>query len=137
MVEQAHEEATGPSIEDADVIVAGGRGLGKPDDFALCEALAKELGGAVAATRAVVDAGWYPYSAQVGQTGKSVSPKLYVALRHLRRDPAQGRDAELRHDRGDQQGSERADLRLRRLRRSGDVEQILPKLTELVRARKG
>ena len=69
----------GPSIEDADVIVAGGRGLGGPENFALVEELAKALGGAVAATRAVVDAGWYPYATQVGQTGKTVSPKLYVA----------------------------------------------------------
>ena len=61
------------------MIVAGGRGLGEPEKFALVEELAKALGGAVAATRAVVDAGWYPYSAQVGQTGKSVSPTLYVA----------------------------------------------------------
>src|SRR5581483_11609192 len=57
MVEQAHEESEGPSIEDADVIVAGGRGLGSPENFALVEELAKALGGAVAATRAVVDAG--------------------------------------------------------------------------------
>ena len=71
---------SGPSIEDANVIVAGGRGLGEPENFTLAEELAKALGGAVAATRAVVDAGWYPYSAQVGQTGKTVSPKLYVAL---------------------------------------------------------
>src|SRR3954452_17441357 len=76
MVEQAQEESEGPSIEDADVIVAAGRGLGGPEGFAQVEELAKALGGAVAATRAVVDAGWYPYSAQVGQTGKSVSPKL-------------------------------------------------------------
>src|SRR5437016_11378345 len=79
MLEQAHEEPSGPSIEDADVIVAGGRGLGQPESFRLCEDLAAALGGAVAATRAVVDAGWYPYSAQVGQTGRTVSPKLYVA----------------------------------------------------------
>src|ERR671914_2952516 len=79
MLEQAHEESKGPSIEDADVIVAGGRGLGKPENFSLVEELAKALGGAVAATRAVVDAGWYPYAAQVGQTGKTVSPKLYIA----------------------------------------------------------
>ena len=78
-VEQAHEEASGPSIEDADVIVAGGRGLGEPEKLRALEELAKALGGAVAATRAVVDAGWYPYSAQVGQTGKSVSPRLYIA----------------------------------------------------------
>ena len=79
MVEQAHEESSGPSIEDADIIVAGGRGLGAPEGFGLIEELAKALGGAVAATRAVVDAGWYPYSAQVGQTGKNVAPRLYVA----------------------------------------------------------
>src|SRR5215211_7914460 len=79
MVEQAHAESEGPSIEDADVIVAGGRGLGSPDNFKLVEELAQALGGAVAATRAVVDAGWYPYATQVGQTGKTVSPKLYVA----------------------------------------------------------
>ena len=89
------------------MIVAGGRGLGGPENFALVEELAKALGGAVAATRAVVDAGWYPYAAQVGQTGKTVAPKLYVAVRHLGRDPAQGRDAGLRDDRRDQQGSER------------------------------
>src|SRR3712207_2138453 len=79
MLEQAHEESEGPSIEDADVIVAGGRGLGQPENFSLVEDLAKALGGAVAATRAVVDAGWYPYAAQVGQTGRTVSPKLYIA----------------------------------------------------------
>jgi electron transfer flavoprotein alpha subunit len=79
MVERAHAESEGPSIEDADVIVAGGRGLGDPAKFALLEDLAKALGGAVAATRAVVDAGWYPYATQVGQTGKTVSPKLYLA----------------------------------------------------------
>ena len=71
MVEQAHAESEGPSIEDADIIVAGGRGLGKPENFTLVEELAKALGGAVAATRAVVDAGWYPYATQVGQTGKT------------------------------------------------------------------
>ena len=77
---RTQEESSGPSIEDADVIVAGGRGLGAPENFTLAEELAKALGGAVGATRAVVDAGWYPYSAQIGQTGKTVSPKLYVAL---------------------------------------------------------
>src|SRR4051794_23855137 len=74
MVEQAHEESEGPSIEDADIVVAGGRGLGGPENFTLVEELAKALGGAVGATRAVVDAGWYPYSTQVGQTGKTVAP---------------------------------------------------------------
>ena len=59
--------------------MAGGRGLGKAEGFELAEELAKALGGAVAATRAVVDAGWYPYSTQIGQTGKTVAPKLYLA----------------------------------------------------------
>jgi electron transfer flavoprotein alpha subunit len=136
MVEQAHAEQQGPSIEDADVIVAGGRGLGEPEGFKLCEELARALGGAVAATRAVVDAGWYPYSAQVGQTGKTVSPKLYVAV---------GISGAIQHKVG-MQGSgtivavnkdpnapifEFADLGV-----VGDLHQVVPKLTELVRARR-
>jgi electron transfer flavoprotein alpha subunit len=137
MVEQAHAEQQGPSIEDADVIVAGGRGLGEPEKFALAEELAQALGGAVAATRAVVDAGWYPYSAQVGQTGKTVSPKLYVAL---------GISGAIQHKVGMQGSSvivainkdpnapifEFSDLGI-----VGDLHEIVPKLTELVRARKG
>jgi electron transfer flavoprotein alpha subunit len=133
MLEQAHEESSGPSIEDADVIVAGGR----PEKFALVEELAKALGGAVAATRAVVDAGWYPYSTQVGQTGKSVSPKLYIAC---------GISGAIQHKVG-MQGSgtivainkdpnapifEFADLGV-----VGDLHQIVPKLSELVRSRRG
>src|SRR5680860_1305423 len=78
MVEQAHAEQSGPSIEDADILVTGGRGLGKPEAFGILEELASALGGAVASTRAVVDSGWYPYATQVGQTGKVVSPKLYI-----------------------------------------------------------
>jgi electron transfer flavoprotein alpha subunit len=137
MLEQAHEEQAGPSIEDADVIVAGGRGLGGPENFALVEDLAKALGGAVAATRAVVDAGWYPYSAQVGQTGKNVAPKLYVAC---------GISGAIQHKVG-MQGShvivainkdanapifEFSDLGV-----VGDLHQVVPKLAELVRAKKG
>ncbi|HEX6116763.1 MAG TPA: electron transfer flavoprotein subunit alpha/FixB family protein, partial [Solirubrobacterales bacterium] len=67
------------NIEDADILVGGGRGLGEKDNFKLAEELADAMGGAVAATRAVVDAGWYPYSTQIGQTGKTVAPKLYLA----------------------------------------------------------
>ncbi len=68
------------SIEEARIVVAGGRGLGGPDGVALLEELAGALGGAVAATRAAVDAGWMPFSVQVGQTGKTVRPALYVAI---------------------------------------------------------
>ncbi len=78
MVDQAHEVQSGPSIEEADILVAGGRGLGAPENFRVVEELAAALGGAVASTRAVVDSGWYPYATQVGQTGKTVSPKLYI-----------------------------------------------------------
>jgi electron transfer flavoprotein alpha subunit len=137
LVGQDAEESSGPSIEDADVIVAGGRGLGAPDNFTLAEELAKALGGAVGATRAVVDAGWYPYSAQIGQTGKTVSPKLYVAL---------GISGAIQHKVGMQSSGtivainkdpnapifEFSDLGV-----VGDVHEIVPKLTELVRARNG
>jgi electron transfer flavoprotein alpha subunit len=68
------------SLADAEVIVAGGMGLGGAEHFALAEELARELGGVVGATRAAVYAGWYPRSAQIGQTGTTVAPKLYVAL---------------------------------------------------------
>jgi electron transfer flavoprotein alpha subunit len=136
MVDQAHEESEGPSIEDAQVIVAGGRGLGGPENFTLVEELAKALGGAVGATRAVVDAGWYPYATQVGQTGKTVSPKLYIAC---------GISGAIQHKVGMQSSGvivainkdpnapifEFSDLGV-----VGDVHEVVPKLTELVKRRK-
>jgi electron transfer flavoprotein alpha subunit len=137
MIEQAHTESEGPNLEEADVIVAGGRGLGGPENFTLVEGLAQALGGAVGATRAVVDAGWYPYSTQIGQTGKTVSPKLYVAC---------GISGAIQHKVGMQSAGtivainkdpnapifEFADLGV-----VGDVHQVVPKLTELVKQRRG
>jgi electron transfer flavoprotein alpha subunit len=79
MVGREQAATGGVDITEADVLVAFGRGIGGPENIPLVEQLAKALGGEVAATRAVVDAGWTPYSMQVGQTGKTVSPKLYVA----------------------------------------------------------
>ncbi|MFL5896209.1 MAG: electron transfer flavoprotein subunit alpha/FixB family protein [Thermoleophilaceae bacterium] len=126
------------NIEDADLLVGGGRGLGKADGFQeLAEPLADALGGAVAATRAVVDAGWYPYAAQIGQTGKTVAPKLYLAL---------GISGAIQHKVGMQSSEnilainkdqnapifEFADLGV-----VGDLHKIVPKLTEAIKAKKG
>jgi electron transfer flavoprotein alpha subunit len=80
LVDQVAEEAAAVSIDDARIIVSGGRGVGSPDGFALVQDLADELGGAVGATRAAVDSGWIPYAQQIGQTGKIVKPQLYLAL---------------------------------------------------------
>ena len=75
------EKSERVSLSDADIVVAGGRGVGSPEGFAeLVEGLADQLGAAVGATRAVVDAGWRPYAEQVGQTGKTVQPKVYIAV---------------------------------------------------------
>ena len=125
------------NIEDADILVGGGRGLGEKDNFKLAEDLAEALGGAVAATRAVVDAGWYPYAAQIGQTGKTVAPKLYLAA---------GISGAIQHKVG-MQGSE-AILAVNKDQNApifefcdlgivGDLHKILPKLTEAIRAKKG
>ncbi len=137
MVTRGEQRGADVDIEGAKILVAGGRGLGKPEGFELCEALAEALGGAVAATRAVVDAGWYPYSTQIGQTGKTVSPKLYLAA---------GISGAIQHKVGFQSSEnivainkdsnapifEYSDLGI-----VGDLNKILPKLTEAVKAKKG
>jgi electron transfer flavoprotein alpha subunit len=131
------EDESGPSVEEADVIVAGGMGLGSAENFALAEQLARELGGVVGATRAAVYAGWYPRAAQIGQTGKTVTPKLYVAL---------GISGAVQHKVG-MQGSKQvvainkdpsapifdvSDLAV-----VGDVQTVVPQLIELLRQGKG
>jgi len=139
MIQRGEQRGADVDIEGADILVAGGRGLGKAEGFQLAEDLAAAFGGnsAVAATRAVVDAGWYPYAAQIGQTGKTVAPKLYLAA---------GISGAIQHKVG-MQGSENivainkdagapifefADLGV-----VGDLNRILPKLTEAVRAKRG
>jgi electron transfer flavoprotein alpha subunit len=136
MVNRGEQRGAEVNIEDADILVAGGRGLGKAEGFELCEELAGALGGAVAATRAVVDAGWYSYSAQIGQTGKTVAPKLYLAA---------GISGAIQHKVGMQSSEnivainkdpnapifEFSDLGI-----VGDLNKIMPKLTEAVRAKR-
>jgi electron transfer flavoprotein alpha subunit len=139
MVQRGEQRGADVDIEGADILVAGGRGLGKPEGFELAEELAKAFGGnsAVAATRAVVDAGWYPYAAQIGQTGKTVAPKLYLAA---------GISGAIQHKVGMQSSEnivainkdanapifEFSDLGI-----VGDLNKILPKLTEAIKAKKG
>ncbi len=135
VIETVEQPAPGPNLEEATVIVAGGRGLGRPQNFRLLEDLASALGGAVGASRAVVDAGWVPYSYQVGQTGRTVKPTLYIAC---------GISGAIQHVAG-MRGSryviaintdpdapifELADLGV-----VGDALTIVPKLTERIRAR--
>ena len=139
MVQRGEQRGADVDIEGADILVAGGRGLGKAENFQLAEDLASAFGGnaAVAATRAVVDAGWFPYAGQIGQTGKTVSPKLYLAA---------GISGAIQHKVGMQSSEnivainkdanapifEFSDLGI-----VGDLNKILPKLTEAIKARKG
>jgi electron transfer flavoprotein alpha subunit len=137
MVQRGEQRGADVNIEDADILVGGGRGLGAAEGFKLAEELADSMGGAVAATRAVVDAGWYPYAAQIGQTGKTVAPKLYLAA---------GVSGAIQHKVGMQNSEnilainkdpnapifEFSDLGV-----VGDLHKIVPKLTAAIKAKKG
>jgi electron transfer flavoprotein alpha subunit len=137
MVTRGEQRGADVNIEDAEILVGGGRGLGKKENFELAEQLAESMGGAVAATRAVVDAGWYPYAAQIGQTGKTVAPNLYLAL---------GISGAIQHKVG-MQSSENI-LAINKDQNApifefcdlgvvGDLHNIVPKLTEAIKAKKG
>jgi electron transfer flavoprotein alpha subunit len=137
MVQRGEQRGADVNIEDADILIAGGRGLGKAEGFQTLEELAGVLGGAVAATRAVVDAGWYPYAAQIGQTGKTVAPKLYLAA---------GISGAIQHKVGMQasenivainKDSNAPIFEFSDLGVVGDLNKIVPKLTDAVKARKG
>jgi electron transfer flavoprotein alpha subunit len=135
VLESHVEEREGPQLGEAAVVVSGGRGLGNPEAYELVERLAKPLRAATGATRAIVDAGWVPYAKQVGQTGKTVKPDVYIAcgisgaMQHLVGMKDAGTIIAINKD-PDAPIFSIADLGV-----VGDVHKVLPKLIEALESR--